>query len=311
MKTYLEDQFDVCESGNENIRLLNCQCPYCNHTGKVYVKVSIKQVYCFHCSQSYNMYSYFADYEGITPAEFWRELKGEHISKYETDKPFIKEPVSKPERLFFPEMTELPPKAVKYLSDRGISTELINSFKIKYSPCNSSYNNKIVYTGNRIIFPLFNRERKLESWQGRDITGASSVKYLFSPDYKPSHNLYNIWGITNAPDYLILTEGVFDVFGWYKRGFKNAVASFGKKLSDMQASLLFKIKPKILLLAWDYNCYTEMFECAAKLNHIIPDIRIVELPQNKDADECDKLELIKIFSQATKPSWSKKILNKL
>ncbi|MBF0231383.1 MAG: hypothetical protein HQK63_17615 [Desulfamplus sp.] len=121
----------------------------------------------------------------------------------------------------------------------------------------------------------------------------------------------NIWGVINTPDYLLLTEGIFDCFGWYKRGFKSVVASYGKKLSDTQASLLFKIKPKVLFLAWDYNCYPEMYDCFLKLKHIIADIRIVELPKFKDADECDKSELISAFSNAAKPSWFKKILNKL
>ena len=303
------NEFRYYESSGGNIRLLDFECPYCGKSGKLYVKPSKFWVFCFYCSKNYNLVEFIAEFEGITKAQAYRLLKtNEDIDKYTIPKKNKPAPVLKQ---FFPELQNMPLKAIQYLSNRNIPDSFISRFKMLFCPSNSIYNDKLLYTSNRIIFSIYDIDCNLHSWVGRDINGTSKIKYMMSPDCQPSKHLYNACSIEQDSDYLIVTEGVMDVFGWCRCGFNNVVATFGKKISKTQVDLLKRINPKVLLFAWDYNCYYEMANVIEKMKHLFSCIKIVELPASKDADECLKIELINAFKNSKQSNWRKKMLLKI
>jgi len=309
---YFQNNFDYYESSGGNIRIVGgLECPYCNKKGKLYVKPSKHWIYCFHCSKNYNLIEFVSDFEGISKAEA-RKLLTENKApdhKYTPTKP--KAEIKTDPKQYFPSLTELPQRAIDYFAHRNIPTSALRHFRVLYSPSNDIFNDKLIYTSDRVIFPIFDINGKLHSWQGRDISGKSSVKYLMSPDCKPSQHLFNADRVPKNPDYLIVTEGVMDTIGWFKNGFKNAVATFGKKISKEQIKLIRQINPKALFIAWDYDCYSEMAGFYSKVEHLIKAVRIIEMPDGKDADECSSDEWLNCFRDSSALDWKKKVLSKL
>ena len=120
------------------------------------------------------------------------------------------------------------------MSTRGIGEDIVKHFGLRFCQKNLEIGDETIWTKNRIIIPIKNAAGELSSWQGRDITGKSKVRYLFPRSFRGARELYNIDAIRVSPAYLIVSEGVFDAFGWYRAGIKNVVATFGKKISDVK-----------------------------------------------------------------------------
>jgi DNA primase len=310
IRGYFKERFDVGYARNNNIRLLDCECPWCGGEGKVYIKCDNWGVgVCHKCGTSFRGVDFVMEYEGCTPDEAFKLLKGEAVDTWVSPTAPAEDP--KADGPYFPELEELSTLGRGYLNSRGLNDAIIKKYKFVSCNHNGVYAGKIVYSRDRVIIPIFDISGKLVSWQGRSLDPASKVKYLFSPDFKKSEHLYNSWNIKPNPDYLVLCEGVFDCLGWIRNGFANCVASFGKMISEKQVGMLKALKPKVLFIAWDYDCLFEMSEFAGKYGQFFDEIRIVRLPNGKDSDECQQKELLQVFSLAKAPSWKEKILSRL
>ncbi len=300
------DMFQSYETSNGNFRLLDFECPICGKQGKIYIKIREGWAYCFHCSRNHNLYELFSEYEGVSKKETFRLISdGQDTDRYLFEENSIQQEEQQRDKI---QLLELPKEACSYLLSRNIPEKTIEHFKIAYCSSNIIINDRIVYSANRIIFPIHDINGKSVSWIGRDITGNSKIKYLMELGFKINNHLYNANNIENNPDYMIVTEGVMDTLGWYRHGFKNTVATFGKKISKVQFNLLRQINPEVLFLAWDYNCYREMADLADQLSIFFKSVRIIELPEGKDADECECVQLLNTFTRAVQTSWNKKIL---
>ncbi len=146
--------------------------------------------------------------------------------------------------------------ALEYLEKRGITKEIIDEYKLGYSP--KGYNDlqnhfKADYTPSvmekagltvktekndtvdrfrhRIMIPIRDEAGSVIAFGARAIESNQSPKYLNSPDtllYNKSRILY---GINVAKeqmikdDYVVIMEGYFDVISAKEAGLKNAVAS--------------------------------------------------------------------------------------
>ncbi len=196
------------------------------------------------------------------------------------------------------------------MTKRGIGEEVVKHFDLRFCQKNLTTEETTLRTRNRIIIPIKNMAGELVSWQGRDITGKSKVRYLFPSSFKGAQELYNIDAIPASPDYLIITEGVFGAFGWYRAGIKNVVATFGKKISKFQVDVLRIIAPKIIFMAWDSDATDKKYEFCELYGHYFPDIRIVDLA-GKDSDELKRADLLDALSKASPYSWNDKILKLL
>ena len=131
---------------------------------------------------------------------------------------------------------------------------------------NTLIKGRAYYTKDRVIVPVHDITGKAVSWQGRDITGRS-LRYLFPPGFKGAHYLYNSWSIPVGADYLILCEGAFYAYGWWQDGFKNVVASFGKKISEPQMDMIRYLKPKAIFIAWDSDAMWENYTFFEKYSY--------------------------------------------
>lgn len=133
--------------------------------------------------------------------------------------------------------------AYEYLYDRDLSDNEIEQWKIGYDT-----------NENRIVFPLQDSYNNILGFNKRLIckeTKGINKKYIHSSDseiFKKSNFLYGLHNIDKSFDYIILTEGVFDVILARKYGLKNTVCALGTSLSEYQIDLLAKYNKEIIVI---------------------------------------------------------------
>lgn len=311
-RDYLEEFFSVVEvSGSTQWKLEGGECPFCGESRtdlRLYVNSSTGVGVCHHCSKGFTAVSFIMANEGCSHKKAVGILNG-HEDGWATERPEEKVVES---GLISPKCVSAldSRQALDYLMSRGIGEAEIKHFRLLWATENVVINGKTYWTAKRIVIPIFDSSCVMVSWQARDTTGTSSQKYLFPPGFKGREYVYNICGIPDDPDYLIVSEGVFDVFGWWRSGFRNVVATFGKKMTEEQALLIRSKRPKILLVAWDTDATWNKYELVEKIGCHFQDVRIIDL-KGRDADELRRDALLESFKQASRYSWEDKILSAL
>ena len=283
---YVISRFSTIIDTSEEDRV-RVVCPMCeDDSGHLYILLSAGLPYCQRCK--YNPRSpikFVSDVEGISLAEVVR-LCGDSFSHTDTsveeavdslfdeeEESFFEYEVMELDSSFIPlfEKTNIFPidsalsKAEEYLLDRGLTTDAVSKYGIKYC-----------YTGQyagRIIVPCFYK-RDLVTFVARDVFGSSSRKYLNPKGNKQSDFLFN-WDSVSA-DTVVLTEGVFDAIGAGEVA--PSVASFGKSLSARQMSLLNSFKRVVFY--WDLDAYPQAERYASGLQS---DCLVVLHSDGKDA----------------------------
>ena len=309
---YIESNFDIDRVSCGTQIKLNGECPFCHKDSsdlRLYIGIKSKLGMCLHCNTGFNAVKFVAAREGVSAAKAIRILNDD-------DDAYKKEGTAAEEKpegaILFPEVKGIGTSvaASGYLNRRGLDLSLTRHFKLGFCDTNTVIDGRVFYTRNRIIIPISDMTGRIVSWQGRDITGASKLRYLFPPRFKGAEYVYNAEAIPDTPDYLIVSEGAFGAFGWWQAGYKNVVATFGKKISSAQVEILRLINPKTLFMAWDSDAADKKFEFCEKYGHIFKSIRIVDL-KDKDADQLKRASLTEALEQSVFYSWDKKVLDLL
>ena len=174
--------------------------------------------------------------------------------------------------------------AYKYLANRGITDEHIDTYKLGFAP--NSYDElqkflKIKYsedilekagliikrensTGyvdrfrNRITIPIFDDKGNIVAFGARAIEDGQNPKYLNSPEtivYNKSNILYGLYHAKDAikeKDSVVIMEGYFDVISAQVNGVKNAVGACGTALTDSHVKLISRYtQSRRIYLAFD------------------------------------------------------------
>lgn len=213
-----------------------------------------------------------------------------------------------------------------YLKNRGLTAETIEEWQIGYSSeewenlCNflkkrGVAENDIFLAGlsirsnnrpgfydrfrGRVMFPIRDINGNVVAFSARIRPDREETekmgKYINSPQtmiYDKSHILFGLDKAKHAikqQDLAIVVEGQMDAITAHQHGFKNLVASSGTALTVEQVSLLKRFSQNIAL-SFDMDKAGEMAAergmraaMSAEMN-----IKIIELPQGKDPDECIK-----------------------
>ncbi|MCL2271606.1 MAG: DNA primase [Treponema sp.] len=174
--------------------------------------------------------------------------------------------------------------ALKYLGDRGITKEIINIFRLGFSPVNRDFLHKFLkqkgysdeflvrsglfsakyktiplFTG-RLMFPITDRQGKTVAFGGRTLPSAvqndgnEPPKYINSPEteiYKKGQTLFAL--DLAKPEMrktkrVFLAEGYMDVIALHQAGVANSVAPLGTAFTDDQARFLNRWVEKIILI---------------------------------------------------------------
>ena len=210
-------------------------------------------------------------------------------------------------------------EALKYLTERNMSKELISEFNIGLSSSNKLYNilskkykkedlydiglikqiNGNFYDTfqNRIIFPIIDENNNIVAFSGRkylsdDLKDDHLPKYLHSKEseiFKKSGILYNI---NNADAFIrqskeiVLTEGFMDTIRMSSIGYKNVVALMGTAFTKEHLDKILKYKCKVILnLDQDEAGVTNTIKIGDELLKHNIDSTVIVFEDYKDSDE--------------------------
>ncbi len=173
--------------------------------------------------------------------------------------------------------------ALKYLTKRGIGTDIIKKFHLGIAPKNyttlydelrKDFSNEILEKAglilksdkggyidrfrNRVIIPIQNENGDFVAFGARALEEGQNPKYLNSSDsliYNKSRLLYGLYTAKDAikaDDAVILMEGYFDVISSQAHGIENCVASCGTSLTTDHVKLLSRYtKSRRIYLSFD------------------------------------------------------------
>jgi len=178
---------------------------------------------------------------------------------------------------------------LKYLRDRLFEPErLVEEYGLTGTGPVGAYKHRIIIP---ILDPVTSR---MISYQGRDITGRSQLRYKACPAakevYPHQDTLYGLNAFDGGPPGpLVVVEGVTDVWRLGPR----AVATFGIRWNRKQAALMMSFSPVFVMFDWeDPQARVKATELADYLS-AFTETEVVELdapdPASLDQDEADDL----------------------
>lgn len=173
--------------------------------------------------------------------------------------------------------------ALKYLTKRGIGTDIIKKFHIGVAPksytalydeLRKDFSNEILEKAglvlksdkggyidrfrNRVIIPIQNENGEFVAFGARALEAEQTPKYLNSSDsliYNKSRLLYGLYTAKDSirkEDSVVLMEGYFDVISSQAHGIENCVASCGTSLTAEHVKLLSRYtKSRRIYLSFD------------------------------------------------------------
>ncbi len=267
---------------------------------------------CFVCSKNFNKTTFIHDYLG---AGKWTET-------FAFIEQLLKDQGWRPKRqamvqvevgdIVLPSSTPLPDETganLAYLDQRGFDGDICKYFGLRF--CEFGWwkfkdEKGLTATqdfSSRVIIPVFDLDGMLKTFQGRDLTGHSTRKYLF-PMSLPGTGRYLLNGQNVvATDSVVMGEGIFDIAA-IKMAFDAEidlrgvvpVGSFGKHLSygsvdgNDQLGRFNQLRMKglkFVTIMWDgeKNALIAALNAAKLLRGIGLIVKIAVLPAGKDPNE--------------------------
>jgi DNA primase len=222
--------------------------------------------------------------------------------------------------------------AQNYLKSRQLSSNLFEQGQIAFCPIYSRYD--FAYLKGRLIVPIRNVHGDLIAMAGRQIpeTLNQSIEALYetfnsanktqekvnkytkgkwiNEPYIRNRNLYFLdhsKDYVMEKNYIILTEGYFDVLSLYDNGIKNVAALCGTSISDYQIALLSRFCDNIVVLMdSDFPGKTASLKIIDKIKKLGVNAYRILLPEGLDPDDFTKKYDISFLDQAIKTSIEKK-----
>ena len=308
-----------------------------------------KQFYhCFSTNKHGDIFTFLVEVGGLSFPEAVEKLADEAGVQLRTFSPAEEEKFNKSKKLY--EALEISKSffssqifdndnslALRYLKNRGLSNDIINSYEIGYAPKGNKLEKYLMSNGvsheimtlagmtikdenkkdnfydrfrNRIIFPIRDIRNRVVGFGGRVINTEDQPKYLNSPETPLFHKgglLYNFSKIRpniKNKDNLIVVEGYMDVVSLASKGLHNAVAPLGTALTETQLNLLWKeTDSPIICFDGDEAGKQASFrasEIALKLLKPNKTLRFINLPDNLDPDDYIKNNGLENFNKYIK-----------
>jgi DNA primase len=168
--------------------------------------------------------------------------------------------------------------AYEYLRDRGLSDDIIQSYRLGYSPGGNAlraalkrenipddvaFETRLLnpeqdgrpsydFFRDRVMFPICDARGRPVAFGGR-VLGEGEPKYLNSPETPLFHKGHIVYGFFQArkdaheKTEIIVAEGYMDVIALAQAGITNVVAPLGTALTEFQIALLWRIAPEPIL----------------------------------------------------------------
>ena len=301
-------------------------CPFHDETTPSFIVSPNKQICkCFSCNTGGNAISFYSKYMNISFMEAVKELGKKYnvqLSEIndENEEKLEKYNIIMNESLEFykKQIFELNGKeALKYLSERGLDTNLIKEYQLGYASSkwndlhnfliNKGYDDDtLVELGlikkneegniydafrNRIIYPIFSVSGRVIAFGGRTLEKDNPMKYVNSQDtpiFKKGHSIYGIERskIIKDKNYAILMEGYMDVITANINELDTAVAPLGTAFTKEQAKLLKRYTSNVLLC---FDMDKAGITATEKASYILKSenfkVKVINFNGSKDPDD--------------------------
>lgn len=280
-----------------------CDCPFCSKENHFYIDKKTQLFECKKCWTSGNIYKLLKYLDktyliGEKSVEFRKTLESirEHLEN-ESEKGIDAVIQELPERRM--------PAGFKicrnnaYLASRGVTDRDCKNYHIGETELSFKYR-------DYILMPVYD-DGVIRGFLGR--YGAKKVpenrlRYNNSLNTEFGELLYGydeiIKGETEA---VIVVEGVFDKISVDKKlglrddNWLKCVATFGKKISDVQIKKLMRKNISTLILSWDFDALKEIKERGMELTNYF-DVSVAVSAKKKDLGDCSKREVVEVFKDA-------------
>lgn len=321
-------------------------CPFHNDTRPSLYVSPVKEIYkCFACGAGGNVFTFLMEYDKISFIDAVKQLGDKYgieviLSGTEMDKDLyanlfnIHDYVA---NLFHKRLLDKSNKNIlKYLTDRGLTEETINNFKIGLSyngwedllknVRSHKYSNEVIEKSglftksekgtfdrfrNRIMFPILNPAGKVIAFGGRTLDREEPAKYINSPDtalYHKSDVLYGLH-LSRQPirekKSVVLVEGYMDLIQLYQVGITNVVAASGTALTERHVQQIKKFSNRTYLTYDGDQAGTDAaIRAGYLLYHGGVEPLILKVPKGKDPDDWvreDGADAIRIAAKNAMP----------
>jgi DNA primase len=275
------------------------RCPFPDHPEKTasFSVSEVKQVYhCFGCLKSGNIFKFLEHYNGMSFPESVEYLahraniamptvdreQSEKLDKLTIKKRQILNANKLAMQFFVDQLKVLPQehKAKAYAQKRGLTPELMETFKIGYAPAEwdsliqfltskgipletmeearlikarSSGTGYFDLFRDRLMFTIFDTKNEVIAFGGR-ILDQGDVKYMNSPETAVFSKSRTLYGLSETAKYIrtedraIVVEGYMDLVALYSAGIRNVVAPMGTALTQEQSRLLARLTQNVVVL---------------------------------------------------------------
>jgi DNA primase len=263
---------------------ISFDCPVCSDEkgldrgdGKGNLEINYgKHVYkCWSCGETYGtqgpLGKLFDKFGSKKQKKLYELIKPEELKKEDIRRPKLRLPEgytsfenSNPK--FIPHI-----EAMRYLTSRGITDEIIKKYKIGYT-----VNGDFSY---RIIVPSYNSEGVLNYFVARSWV-PKKMKYK-NPTAEKDQIIFNEGAVDWKKD-VYLCEGVFDSFF-----LPNPIVMLGKKMSKLLFETLYNKVEGNIIICTDGDAFKDGLKLYHELNGgtLYNKIKIIKLPSDKDV--CD------------------------
>ncbi len=325
------------KSGNKNYTGL---CPFHNEKTPSFSVAEDKQFYhCFGCGKGGNVFSFIQEIEGLSFPE--AVMKVADLENLEIDPQYRQQENTNDRSNKQTELIKLHEKACEvyhhllvhteigqaaydYLLQRGLTSELIETFQIGFAPNqrqflerilkNESLNEELFVDSGlfverddgrladrfyqRVMFPIWNPQGKVIGFSGRllktpEFPGDDQPKYLNSPETELFNKRDVLFNFDKARPSIrkegtvFLFEGFMDVLAAWQSEVKNGIASMGTSLTNQQISLLEKTAGEIVVC---YDGDSAGIEATYRALSLLQEnsrlkVNVVSMPEKLDPDE--------------------------
>ncbi|WP_407370651.1 DNA primase [Carnobacterium sp.] len=315
-------------------------CPFHEERTPSFSVTEEKQIFhCFSCGRGGNVFTFLMEVDGLTFPE--AVIKTAELSQFELDESLVQDHDHKNQpndsakeklirvheesaELFHHILlnTTIGEEALEYLTQRGLTREVIDTFNIGFAPrertmlhqylIGKNYEQELLKkTGlfvekdsgelldrfyNRIIFPIRNQQGKTVAFSGRIFqpdADVSAPKYLNSPETQLFNKRTVLFNFDLARSSIrrekevILFEGFMDVIGAWKAGITNGIASMGTSLTNEQIHLIDRTTDHVIIA---YDGDSAGIEATKRASDLLAaetnfDIDIIRFAEGMDPDE--------------------------
>lgn len=218
-------------------------------------------------------------------------------------------------------------KAIEYLKLRGLSGLVARDFMLGYAPdawneLSKHFNNKLLLDsgllskkeGNhsydrfrgRLMFPIRDKRGRVVGFGAR-VLDDTLPKYLNSPEtvvFSKGDEVYGLCELlqkNSKPERILIVEGYLDVIALAQFGIHYTVATLGTATSKKQLEILFRFCAE-LVLCFDGDdagrkATWHAVETAMPALKDGRQIKVMQLPQDKDPDSFIRQQGFEIFSK--------------